>query len=368
MSARSAKSAGSYSKRSTWRCSSPASSPSAASSSGAESREDVANPAPFGLRGGRHRRGALGRPGADGSRQGCLLAVGADGQTIDLFGRASLVDGGLELARQRLNAGRPEETGRTLQGVGRPLGGDPISGREASAQHLDLVRISRGVLAQALQVARRPAQRIQLHVEPRNARQEGAQLFRRHTGTRTAVCGGPGAPRTSLRQPLQQRCVQGVRIDRFTDVVVHSCLQALRPILPECVGGHRENRYRAPARQAADGARRVEPVRLRHLHVHQDQVVGAPLCHLQRFFPGAGDVDLQSHRPQQVERHLLIDDVVLGQQKTGTGVRERQGLAGIGARQGGVDDGSTEYGDQLTGATDSRGRCRCRYPPPRSAR
>ncbi len=52
----------------------------------------------------------------------------------------------------------------------------------------------------------------------------------------------------------------------------------------------------------------------RHLHVHQDQVVVGLGHHLQRDGTIAGDADIGADRPQQLQRHLLIELVVFRQQ------------------------------------------------------
>ena len=46
-------------------------------------------------------------------------------------------------------------------------------------------------------------------------------------------------------------------------------------VLAERVRGHRDDRHRAPAAFGAHAPRRLQAVELGHLHVHQDEVVGA---------------------------------------------------------------------------------------------
>ena len=65
---------------------------------------------------------------------------------------------------------------------------------------------------------------------------------------------------------------------------------------------------------ARDPPRGFEPVHLRHLHVHQHDVVGLPLDRLDGLDAVRREVGAVAHLLQDAQRELLVDDVVLGQQ------------------------------------------------------
>ena len=64
----------------------------------------------------------------------------------------------------------------------------------------------------------------------------------------------------------------------------------------------------------ADPARGLQPVHLGHLHVHQHQVVGQGLERLDGFRAVGHGVRAQAQLLQDAQGHLLVGDVVLGQQ------------------------------------------------------
>ena len=66
--------------------------------------------------------------------------------------------------------------------------------------------------------------------------------------------------------------------------------------------------------RVADAARRLEAVHLGHLHVHEHQVVGDRLESPERFGAVGHGVGPQPQLLQDAEGHLLVGDVVLGQQ------------------------------------------------------
>ncbi len=103
--------------------------------------------------------------------------------------------------------------------------------------------------------------------------------------------------------------------DRLRDVVVHPGREARLAILGQRVRRHRDDVRTGLLRPAlANLARRVEAVELRHLDVHEDDVVGLPLERLDRFAPVRCDVGAVTELFQQASRHLLVHGVVLGEQ------------------------------------------------------
>jgi hypothetical protein len=107
------------------------------------------------------------------------------------------------------------------------------------------------------------------------------------------------------------------QFDRFGDVIVHAGPQALFPILVEGIGGHGQDGERAAAGQPADGRGGLQPVHDRHLDVHQHQVKGGLVHHLDRGFAIVGEAHPHAHAFQQQAGHLLVDHVILDQQDVG---------------------------------------------------
>ena len=105
-------------------------------------------------------------------------------------------------------------------------------------------------------------------------------------------------------------------VQRLGDVIVHAGRQAPLPVPLHRVRRHRHDRNVAPRRplQTPDGRRRLEPVHLRHLHVHQHQVERRPADRLERLDPRGGDRDGVPALLQEAHRELLVDHVVLGQE------------------------------------------------------
>ena len=86
-----------------------------------------------------------------------------------------------------------------------------------------------------------------------------------------------------------------------------------------------------PASRRADRARRLVAVHLRHLAVHQDQVVGRPRRAPRRASrPLLDDVDRDARASRASARRPLVDRVVLGHQdaRGGAGCGDRHGRRG----------------------------------------
>ena len=67
--------------------------------------------------------------------------------------------------------------------------------------------------------------------------------------------------------------------------------------------------------EAADPARRLEAVHLGHLAVHEDHVVGQLRPQLERFDAVRGDVHAAAELAQHAHGDLLVDRVVLGDER-----------------------------------------------------
>ena len=169
-------------------------------------------------------------------------------------------------------------------------------------------------------------------MRPRSASRPG--IAASSAGSASAATGATGGDHRRSRQPAQQRAEKLLGIDRLGDEVVHARRLAALAILVEGIGGHRQDGQRRAAGQRADGARRLQTVHARHLHIHEDQVVAAATRLLQRLKAVVGDLHLQSDLGQEFHRDFLVDLVVLGQQDASAGRHGLQAQFGNSGRLG----------------------------------
>ena len=105
------------------------------------------------------------------------------------------------------------------------------------------------------------------------------------------------------------------RSDRLADVVVHAGGEAQLTVAGHGVRRHGGDPRTGRCRPAGtDPTRRLEPVELGHLDVHEHQVVGLRLERRDRLQPVAGHVRAVAQLLEQAERELLVHRVVLGDQ------------------------------------------------------
>ena len=97
--------------------------------------------------------------------------------------------------------------------------------------------------------------------------------------------------------------------------------KAFLPVFFHCSGGHRDDGQLPRFRQRADQACRLHAVHLGHLHVHQHGIERALLDEVDRLQPIVGQGHLEPGHAQEGQRHLLIEQVVLGQQHARTAYR-----------------------------------------------
>ena len=127
-------------------------------------------------------------------------------------------------------------------------------------------------------------------------------------------------------------------VDRLGDVVVHAGGQTLLRIALHGVGGHGDDRHVGPAAvQAPDRGGRLEPVHLRHLDVHEDEIVGKIADRLDRFPAVGGDIDAVAQLGDQAGGDLLVDLIVLGHQ-------DAQAAGGHGRLSRGAGNGGPVFG------------------------
>ena len=151
---------------------------------------------------------------------------------------------------------------------------------------------------------------------PRNSSPPRSRRFWSAPSSRLTYSTRP-VPPSPFRERLRalQRRGELLGADRLRDVVVHAGREARLAILGQRVRRHRDDVRAALLRPAlADPARGVEAVELRHLHVHQDDVVRLPLERLDRLEAVRRDVGAVAEPLEQAERDLLVHRVVLGEQ------------------------------------------------------
>jgi len=93
--------------------------------------------------------------------------------------------------------------------------------------------------------------------------------------------------------PAQQGFVEFLWINRLGDVVVHACPQAGIAVFVEGVGSHRQDGGGRTLRQVTDGVCGLDAVHVRHLDIHQDQVVVVGGCELNCLSAIFGNIDPQ---------------------------------------------------------------------------
>ena len=118
-------------------------------------------------------------------------------------------------------------------------------------------------------------------------------------------------------------------------MLVHTGVGALLAVGVGRIGGHSEDRQVGVGEALAQRAGGGQPVHLRHLHVHQHQVVGAAGGHCHCLATVVGDLHHQPLVGQQLAGDLLVERVVLGQQNTRATHRRKVRGAGSGCAAGG---------------------------------
>jgi hypothetical protein len=125
-----------------------------------------------------------------------------------------------------------------------------------------------------------------------------------------AALGGIAAQRPALGEVAEQR--GEVRDhDGLAEEAVHPGLQAGGDAAARDVRGHRDDARPAARIAGADAAGGLQTVHLRHLHVHEHQVVRAAGQHLQGLRAAPRHVRAVAEPREHVPRDLLVHRVVL---------------------------------------------------------
>ena len=124
-----------------------------------------------------------------------------------------------------------------------------------------------------------------------------------------------GIDRTGkVRQLLEDHLEQQIRVNRFGSMFIHTRFETAFAIARHHIGRHGDNRQVSQPFDGTDGAGRLQAVHQRHLHIHQHQVIGVFLDHVQRLCAIVGETDLAAPVLQEVRCHFLIEQIVFNQQ------------------------------------------------------
>ena len=129
----------------------------------------------------------------------------------------------------------------------------------------------------------------------------------------------------ALGHPFREHRHQEIGVDRFGNMVVHACREAVLHVMIHGQRSHGHNRQDGIAlpprlgRQRANPASGIEAVHHRHLYIHENHVVLVRPYVLDGILSVGRHVDHHAFADQQFAGKLPIDLVVLDQQNAQTG-------------------------------------------------
>ncbi len=224
----------------------------------------------------------------------CVLLVDP-GHELDGAGESSRARDRLEFLTELGQLRRPEHASVGLERVRRPAQLLRLRALERASKRLEQ---RRGLSQESID---------ELDHE-RVVVDSGAQLFDRFVVEEVLVVDGArGAATQSLGELVQ--------VNRLAHVVVHAGGETDLAVPLHRVGCHGDDSGAlATTPLAVDAASRLQAVHLRHLDVHEDDVVWSPPKCLERVEAVHGDVGSVAQLLEQPERQLPVDRVVLGEQ------------------------------------------------------
>lgn len=119
---------------------------------------------------------------------------------------------------------------------------------------------------------------------------------------------------------LHEGSVQHLGIDGLGDMTTHAGRQTTIAFFRHCMCDHGDDREVRQTRLCADAGRGLVTIHLRHLQVHQYQIIrdavrgGQQLVYDLRS--AICDIDRDANPLEQLDGDLLVDRVVLGQENT----------------------------------------------------
>src|ERR1035438_1683207 len=93
--------------------------------------------------------------------------------------------------------------------------------------------------------------------------------------------------------------VQSLGGNRLREVIVHACIQASLAVLSHGVTGHRNDRQCTASTQTSDDSRSGITVHLRHLAVHEDDIVFGFLDLCDSLLTVSGNIHLMAGNGKQ---------------------------------------------------------------------
>lgn len=123
-------------------------------------------------------------------------------------------------------------------------------------------------------------------------------------------------------------------MERLGQKIVHAGLQAAGLVVGKSVCGHRQNRRVAMPGQRANLPRRLEAVEIGHLHVHQDNRIGARAGLVDGADAVFGGIDGKPDVFEQKARDFEIERFVVDDQDAAAAVAFPDDPLGVGLRVG----------------------------------
>ena len=120
-----------------------------------------------------------------------------------------------------------------------------------------------------------------------------------------------------------------IRVDGLREIIVHPGVETSAAVFFERDGRHRDNRNIRMDVALADSLCRFDSVRLRHLYIHENEIIVALADHLNGFRPVLGAVDRDVFRREKADRNLSVNRVIFGEKNARPGKSEgirRRGL------------------------------------------
>ena len=111
--------------------------------------------------------------------------------------------------------------------------------------------------------------------------------------------------------PFAQRFVQLALINGLGQVGIHARLFNGAAVFDAGLCGQRNHRQLLQMGQLAQRAGGVQPIHLRHVHVHQHGVEMVVLEHAERFGAIGGQAHLHAHEAEEVGGHLAVEGIVI---------------------------------------------------------